>query len=736
MSAEPMAQPAAALPVTLDNCDREPIHIPGSIQPHGVLLALDAQGRVRHVSANSALLADGDIAPGTLLQDTPLHAHDALWQLVQDGLRALASQDELPMPLECQLQGRTWDVVPHLSQGLLVLEFEERAADTGELSGFATRAHRAMERLRRTRPIDELLQLAADELRQLTGFDRVMAYRFRHDHSGDVVAEARAPQLDEYKGRRYPASDIPAQARRLYVANTLRLIADVRAAPVPLHSDGEAPLDLSASVLRSVSPIHIEYLSNMGVGASMSISLIVHGQLWGMLACHHMAPRQVPYSVRMACDVLAQLLGANIQGMLARSQTLRVGEMGALRARLIESTLHAEDEFAALVPFAAPLAQALRAEAAVVAEHGRLHCSGALPEGPARALLGWVEQTWGSPGHHQAPCHSDALPTLAPQLYPALLPWCGVLALPLDRAGGSWLLYLRREQVETIHWGGRPEKEIRPGPNGPRLTPRGSFELWKETVRGTAEHWSADDLELAQQLLDELVRAQHARHAELHRARTQLMAILGHDLRDPLHSISMAARVLEKAGDGSGRAGQIGQRIQSSSSRMQRLVSQVMDMSRLQARLGLDLQRAEVDLVPLLHDLMDEARTAHPGIAIEAQLPQALVAHADVDRVAQVFTNLLSNARHHGQAGQPLQVRAFQDAAGRHIQVRNVADAIPEAVVDSLFKPFKPTSTGNARNRSGLGLGLYIAQQIAQGHGGALSYRHEAPQVVFTLTLP
>lgn len=727
-------RPAPA-PATLENCDREPIHIPGSIQGHGVLLALDATGRVCHASANAAVLWGIDFAPGALLTPAALPGHVPLWQLVSDGLDALAGRSELPMPLECEIGGRTYDVVPHLSQGLLVIEFELRSAHAGELSHFATQAHRVMEKLRRPRAIDDLLQVATEELQALTGFDRVMAYRFRHDHSGDVVAESRVPTLDAYRGRRYPASDIPAQARRLYVVNTLRLIADVRSAAVPLRQLGSEPLDLSASVLRSVSPIHIEYLSNMGVGASMSISLVVNGQLWGLLACHHMAPLQVPYSVRMACDVMAQLLAANIQGALARAQAQRLSDMAGLHTRLMESVLHSEDEFATLSQYAAPLAQALHAEAALVAEHGRLHRVGGIDDAAAHALVHWLN-AHAAPGQPPQPWHTDALPAKAHAPAAALAPWCGVLALPLDAASGSWLVFLRREQIETVLWGGRPEKHVRPGPNGPRLTPRGSFELWKETVRGTAEHWSSDDLDIARHLLDELVRVQHARQAEMNRARTQLMAILGHDLRDPLHSIHMAARVLEKSADAGGRAGQLGQRIQSSSSRMQRLVSQVMDLSRLQSRLGLDLNPGPLDLVPLLHDLMDEARTAHPGIAIEAQLPGALAARADADRVAQVFANLLSNARHHGQAGAPLQVRAFESAQGTHVQVRNVAPPIAQDTVDHLFKPFKPSSTGNARNRSGLGLGLYIAQQIAQGHGGDLVYVYEAPQVVFTLILP
>ncbi len=726
-------------PATLENCDREPIHIPGAIQSHGALVAMDAAGTVCHVSSNFATLLGDAVPLSHDVRTSPLLAkHANLRELVNEGLTALAGQGELPMPAEWSANGHAFEVVMHLSHGLLLVEFELRHASEDELASFAVRAHRAMEKLRRPRAnINELLQMATQELRALTGFDRVMAYRFRHDNSGEVVGEAHADFLDAYLGRRYPASDIPAQARALYVANTLRLIADVQAPTVPLAQDGtRPPLDLSGSILRSVSPIHIEYLSNMGVGASMSVSIVINNSLWGLIACHHMAPRQVPYSVRMACDVIAQILGASIQAALSRKLADRQLQVASLRTRIMENVLHADDEFAALCNHAKALAASLQAHAVVVSEHSKLCVEGDLTETAARTLLTWLhaKQT----GESMFATHT--LHDEAPELAADLMPWCGVLALPLDQNRGGWLVFLRKEQLETIHWGGKPEKEIRHGPLGPRLTPRGSFELWKETVRFTAEHWSTEDLDCAQQLFDELRRAQNARFAELNTARNQLMAMLGHDLRDPLHSISMAARLLEKNSgngdaDGNSQAGRLGQRIQSSSGRMQRLVSQVMDMSRLQSRLGLDLHPRDVDLVQLLNDLMDEARTAHPQTQLVGHLPATDAARVDPDRMAQVISNLISNARHHGEAGHPIEVYLDGDADDVWIEVRNVAAPIAADVADNMFAPFKASSMGNTRNRSGLGLGLYIASEIIKGHGGAIRYTYQAPHVVFQVRL-
>ncbi|RYY54677.1 MAG: GAF domain-containing protein, partial [Comamonadaceae bacterium] len=314
---------------------------------------------------------------------------------------------------EVQCNGQLFDLVVHRSGALLVAEFEQRPAGDDDVAGFALRAHRAMDRLKRQPQIDALLALATRVMRELTGFDRVMAYRFREDDSGEVVAEDRHLALEPFIGQRYPASDIPAQARRLYLLNTLRLIADMHAEPVPVLAASAATgaLDMSHGVLRSVSPIHVEYLRNMGVGASMSISIVIGGRLWGMLACHHRSARRVPYSVRMACDVLAQVLAANVQTLLAREQA-EWAQVGAqLRSQLVEGVLHADSTVGALAALAEPLMQAFGADALVAAEEARLFVHGALPHAQAQALLQWMQA---QPMPAGALFETHALPQQAP----------------------------------------------------------------------------------------------------------------------------------------------------------------------------------------------------------------------------------------------------------------------------------------------------------------------------------
>ncbi|SIQ49345.1 GAF domain-containing protein [Pseudacidovorax sp. RU35E] len=720
--------------VTLENCDREPIHVPGSIQSHGALLAFDPGRRLAYCSVNARqFIGAGLLRTGEVPGADWAAAFPVLAKALDDALRD--ADPQLSLQHEVHWDGRTADLLVHRSGDLVVLELEARDAADEQVLGYALKAHRTIDRLKRQPDIDTLLQTAASAVRELTGFDRVMAYRFLPDGSGEVVAEDRQEVLEPFAGRRYPASDIPAQARRLYLVNTLRLIADVDAPAIPVERwIGRAgELDMSHCVLRSVSPIHIEYLRNMGVRASMSISIVVEGELWGMIACHHQAPRLVPYAIRMACDVLAQVLAANVQSLLARKRA-RAAEMGAqLRAQVTQAALHGDELLAALAPLVQPIAQAFDAQAVVLAQEGKLVVHGDLHHEIAAGL---VQSLQNMPLPERDLVVTHALKHGLPPPAPVTGPWCGLLGLRFDAAQNGWVLVLRKEQIETINWGGKPDKEYATGPNGPRLTPRGSFDLWKQEVRGTSAPWTEFEQDLARQLLDELVRAHSNRLAEMHRARTQLLAMLGHDLRDPLQSISMAARVLEKGGQASDApSARLGQRIQSSSSRMARLIAQVLDASRLQAQLGLQIRRMPVDLARLLEDLLDETIVAYPGVRLLKDIPVALHAEADPDRMAQLFGNLLSNARHHGLAGEPVTVRLLEEGAQVRFEVLNRAPPIAPELVADLFSAFKRAAQPNTRNKGGLGLGLHIAEAIAREHGGDIQYEYRDGQVCFSAVI-
>jgi light-regulated signal transduction histidine kinase (bacteriophytochrome) len=717
----------ADLPVTLQNCADEPIHIPGSIQPHGAILVFSSAAELVSWSANAhAMLGLGaPLVLLTALADLRLGAevvekiHECLEDM--DGGEASASM------VETVIGTQDFDCIVHGHEGVVIVEYECRELAADSVATFALKAHSAIERLKRQKSVPALLKSAVDQVRLITGFDRVMAYRFRHDDSGEVAAEARDDALDPYLGRRYPASDIPAQARRLYVINTLRMIGDMGYTPVPMIGrTGAAPLDMSYCVLRSVSPIHVEYLRNMGVQASMSISIVINGKLWGLIACHHMAPRRVPYAIRMAADVMAQLLAASVQSLETRERAALTERAAEVRTQVMESLIHFDDVASGLAACAAEICVSLGAGALVIVHAGRMMVHGAVPHGVAAAAVQSVAEV-----------DTDVVERAARRDWPLPLQqacgkWVGMLGLRYDAAAPGWLLALREEQVELVRWAGKPDKVIAHGPLGPRLTPRGSFDEWRETVFDQAEPWEATRMGIARQLLAEMNRASVTRHEQNDRARAQLFAILGHDLRNPLQSISMAATVLELGGSKE----TAGRRIKASSGRMERLISQVLDMSMINGGMRLGGAMAPVDLVPILADLADEFRTAKPNIALRLDSPPQVLAPVDTDRLAQVVGNLISNAYHHGKLDEEIRVTVAQDAAGVTLDVINVGEEIVEETARTLYNPFKRLSANNARNKGGMGLGLYIARQIMLEHGGTIDYSYQAPYVRFTLHLP
>ncbi|WP_430912283.1 HWE histidine kinase domain-containing protein [Methylobacterium sp. sgz302541] len=475
--------------VDLTNCDREPIQIPGSIQPHGCLLACDTSASLvlRHSANAPAMLGVSGDPNGR-----PLEAvlGDEAAHTVRNALARAkeAARPALTFGLALA-SGRVFDAAAHRFKGTVVVEFEPAGDNVAEPLELARTVITHVRDVDRT---DRLVRDTARLVRAMLGYDRVMIYQLGADGAGKVIAEAKRGDLESFLGQYFPGSDIPQQARALYLRNPIRVISDADCRTVPIEPvldlSGE-PLDLSHAHLRSVSPIHCEYLRNMGVGASMSISIIVGGALWGLIACHHYAPRTLTMGQRVAAEMFGEFFSLHIETMRAR-QTLEA----AARARTVLDTLLKDANRSAdvedlLCSRLAAFKTLIPCDGIGMSLAGRWSSEGITPPKPALpALLRFAEgvaegRTWAS--NRLSAAHAPA------QDYAADA--SGVLIVPMSQRPRDYLLLFRKEVVETLEWAGDPNKSYESGPLGDRLTPRKSFAVWKETVHRQSQPWTEQD---------------------------------------------------------------------------------------------------------------------------------------------------------------------------------------------------------------------------------------------------
>ena len=488
--------------VDLTNCDREPIHLAGAIQPGGFLIAVSTDWLIARVSKNirDLLGFDPDDLIGSPLAD---YVPAVLLHDLRNRISYLTGPDMVERLFGCQIgtSGQPYDVAVHFSGGQIVIEAEPGTQQAGD----ATNAVRAMmARLDQTRDIEAFYKEGARQVRALLGYDRVMVYKFAATGAGEVVAEAAKSGIGSFLGLHYPASDIPRQARALYKRNLIRVIRDVHAEPVPILpalDPAGRPLDLSLSILRSVSPIHIEYLKNMGVGGSLSISIIVDDELWGMFACHHYGPRAPTFERRSTCEMFAQMFAMRLESRERRQivdyeRRARDISDQLLGAVASDETLLNDPDWLGDI-----LTSAIPAHGVGVWINGNYAFSGVTPPTEdfrriVRALNGTAA------GRVYTTDHIGSLVSDAGAFADRA---AGLLAIPISRSPRDYVILFRSELKQSVRWAGDPHKPVEYGPNGPRLTPRESFAEWQETVEGHAEPFTTSELRVAETLRATLI---------------------------------------------------------------------------------------------------------------------------------------------------------------------------------------------------------------------------------------
>ncbi|KPF95068.1 ATPase [Rhodopseudomonas sp. AAP120] len=750
------ADPSGRMAIDLTECDREPIHIPGAIQPHGYLFALaGGDPRLVSMSANVEALLGRPVAD---LADTSLVPHlcgDSAARLDA----AFASADPAtvnPIRIDARTAAgeRAFNGILHRSGELTILELETRdpAQQTSE---FFRSVRSAIRRLQIAGDLANACNIAAGEIRRITGFDRVKVYRFSQDWSGQVIAESRDDNVPSLLDFHFPSSDIPAQSRALYTTNKVRIIPDIGYTPTPLVPDYNpivgGPIDLSFAVLRSVSPTHCEYMINMGMHGAMSISIVRDGRLWGMVSCHNVRPRFVSYEIRQACELIVQVLTWQI-GVLEEAEIVR----HSVRVRAIQNRLLHELGDDQGLPDGLPkvgdemLALMNASGFALCGFDGAVTFGRTPPRDEIMAL-----STWFSRREPRAIFQTDQLSTSYPPAVDYSDCAAGVLAVPLGRASSMLMLWFRPEVAQTVTWGGNPHKPVQIGPRGQRLQTRASFDAWREEVRGKSLPWRSHEIAAAEEIRDLVVdvilgRAEALENAnrDLSRSNDELESfayVAAHDLKEPLRHIEAFAGLLNDLllPDARARLSTMVNGIEASSRRLRALINDLAEYSRV-GRQARPLQPASLNdiLADVLSDLKPTIEDARAEI-VAGDLP---VVPCDRSQIRQLMQNLISNALKYRSSDRIPQIRIRaslepamappeNDAGVVEVSIEDNGIGFDEKYKEQIFEPFQRLHGQN--EYEGTGIGLAICRKIVHRHAGTISATSSAGRgSVFTFTLP
>ena len=531
----------------LTTCDREPIHLCGAIQPHGVLLAVAEDDlTVRWASANT--MAHLGIEAAALLGAALCQAVGE--QAVEQLRGALDESGAAADPLVCQPPaGRAdYELTWHRMSGLLLVELEPTAANTSAASPFdPDAAMRAVVAVQPTDDVATLCDTIAAHVKTLTGYDRVMVYRFHPDWHGEVIAEVHEPEMEPFLGLHYPASDIPRQARKLFLLNPLRMIVDVDSPPVPLvdavGARGPVPVNLALAGLRAVSPIHLAYLRNMGVQASLTVSLTHRNRLWGMIACHHRTAKRIDANSRAVCRLLAQVFSQAVTTQEDAARQAHRRRLEQLTRQILSRMSTARSPAAGLVMGRPSPLELTAADGLVACIDGHSVALGSVP--PQSLIADFLTWLWAQETPSELIC--DDLPRRFPEFAPLAAQAAGVLALPLSSSYQDYALWFRGERVRTIRWAGDPDdpmtgnQHAEPGDvaSGP-LSPRQSFATFLKEIHHRCRPWLETEIDTARALADAIP------DLLLNRARDRLAR---RAQRDPRSGLPNQERILTQTSD-------------------------------------------------------------------------------------------------------------------------------------------------------------------------------------------
>lgn len=727
--------------VTITSCEQELIHIPGSIQPHGFLLGVgESDFVINYCSENAQIFLKKSITDilgqplNSFFDDEEINGFKSLFQDNKQGFTR---------PHIFISDKKSCNVTSYVADSIIVLEFEILVEEKMELPDLYIQAKRFVYHTERSDNLKNLCQSIAEETREITGFDRVMIYRFDEQYNGEVFAESKREDLEPFLGLNYPHTDIPSQARELYLKNLIRLLVDVEYQPSPLMTIDKGNLtknlDLSMSTLRSFSPIHIEYLKNMGVGATFNVSIIRDKKLWGLISCHHYSPKHIAYYTRLAAHLQSVFLSSQIDVRQASDEFETTKDLEKRLSELHEA-LNKQNDSIIEENKLHLLRKLLNADGIIINYKNNLFSEGILPS---------VKEIGNLLKHLCAQANKGNLYTSKLiEYYPAAENFsdtvAGIFYLPLDATSQNCVVWTRQEIKKTVNWGGNPHNSIILNKENKPLTPRKSFEIWQESVRFQSKEWLKPEISAAAVVCSTI---QHKLHlADLKDEETRYLTlneklfkaneelanmnwISTHDLKEPLRKIQMyASIILEKQGTDLPDSVILNiTRMQSSASRMQLLIEDLLSYTKI---LNDDNPFKEIDLNNIMEEVLTELKEDIEGKSASIQVTKLPIIKGIPFQIRQLFINLINNSLKFAKAGVPSVIKikgtTMKDKEMNFLKDKLSSQYHKITIEDNgigfssnynqdIFKVFHRL---HSKQYSGSGIGLSICKKIAEANGG------------------
>lgn len=725
----------------LDLCSKEPIHIPGCIQAHGILIILDKQGFIIYYSENFNEITG--LKPEHILQK-PISQfsvffgksenHNFIMDLITLSWQGRSFKPINPYQIE--IGDTVYNLILSLSGENYILDFEPESSDL--FNDPQNLVGASLSQMLADRNLDTILNNVVVQIKNIINYDRIMVYQFHNDGHGEVVAEEKNTDLETWLGLHYPASDIPEQARKLYKSNFTRLISNVQETTIPILSLTNQPADLSNSTLRAVSPVHIQYLKNMGVVSSFSVSLIVDDELWGLIACHNYTARFINFRQRETAKLIGQVLSSCIG--LRNQERLQKEDM-KLQTTVLEvsRSLHNEKIADFITDCSSDLTESLKAEGIAFLYEDELTSVGKVPDLSQIKEISEVLQK----AENGFIATENSLVDF-PQLQLDPVHFSGFLGCRLTQDIKDCLIIFRPEIVQTVHWAGDPTKIIRYDENGqPFISPRNSFEQWSQDVKGSSEKWSPTEKRALIEIRDEINFAVGRKTAELRILNEKLRNAyaeldsfahtVSHDLKIPLTTIKAFAELIIRKSKEDG-VKLMSSKIVDNADKLGQMITTVLEYSKVGQK---DVQRETIDMTVLITDIVSQLLMSKANSNLKLIVNKTPDLDGDPILIFQVFANIIENAvKYSHKTDHPLvEVSGYVENNDVVYTVKDNGIGMSEDQQKKIFGLFN--RVGRTDEYEGSGIGLATVKKIITRHGATITVESEAGKgSTFTARFP